>query len=112
MSVSDSTTEGNISTDRAVVGSLRTRVPIVGPSKWLFVELICRLKESVLLLNSVPSFFSSDGRILPNLHSEMPEVRVGRNELLALFVLPVEGFTEHQYVVSSTEGVPVEGNRL
>jgi hypothetical protein len=42
----------------------------------------------------------------------MPEVRVGRNELLALFVLPVEGFTEHQYVVSSTEGVPVEGNRL
>jgi hypothetical protein len=42
----------------------------------------------------------------------MPEVRVGRNELLALFVLPVEGFTEHQNVVSSTEGVPVEGNRL
>ena len=91
MSVSDSTTEGDVSTSGAVVRTLSSGVAIVWPAEGLLGELGAGVKQSVFLFNTVPGLLLLDGGLVPDLASEVSEVGVARNELLASLVLPVEG---------------------
>lgn len=68
--------------------------------------------EGVLLLNAVPGLLSFNSGVVPNLESKVSEVGVGRNEYLAVVVLPVVGFAHDQDVVAASEGVSVVGNWL
>lgn len=56
--VSNATTEGSVGTNRAVVGSLSSRVSVVGPSEGVTSELGGSSNKSVLLFNSVPGLLS------------------------------------------------------
>ena len=110
VSVGDGTTEGDVGTSGAVVGTLSTGVAIVGPAEGLFGELGAGVKESVLLLNTVPGLLLLDGGLVPDLFSEVSEVGVARNELLAGLVLPVEGLAHDEDVVALSEGVGIESD--
>ena len=92
VNVSDAATEGNVGTDRAVVGSLSSRVSIVRPAEGMASELGRGSNESVLLFNSVPGFLFEIR--IPNLISVMPEVGVCGDELLVGGVFPHVGLTE------------------
>lgn len=92
MNVSDAATEGNIGTDRAVVGPLSSRVSIVRPAEGMASELGRGSNERVLLFNSVPGFLFEIR--IPNLISVMPEVGVCGDELLVGGVFPHVGLTE------------------
>lgn len=54
MDVSNAATEGNVGTDRAVVGSLGSGVTIVGPAEGVASELGGSGDQGVFLFNSVP----------------------------------------------------------
>ena len=110
--ISNSATVASVGTNGAVVGTLLTRVTIVGPAKRLLSELSGVSEESVLLLNTVPSFLSRNFRVVPNLVSEVSEISVGRHELLEGFIFPVESLTQDDDVVATTEGVSEHSARL
>ena len=110
VNISDAATEGNVGTDRAVVGSLSSRVSIVRPAEGMASEFGRGSNERVLLFNSVPGFLFEIR--IPNLVSVMPEVGVGGDELLVGGVFPHVGLTEDEDVVSLSEGVAVVGDRL
>jgi hypothetical protein len=112
VSVGDGTTEGDVGTSGAVVGTLSTGVAIVGPAEGLFGELGAGVKESVLLFNTVPGLLLLDGGLVPDLASEVSEVGVGWDELLASIVLPVPCFAHNQNVVAASEWIFVESDRL
>jgi len=110
VSVSNAATKGSVGTDRAVVGSLSSRVTIVGPSEGIASEFGRGGKESIFLFNSVP------GELLkirvPNLVGEVSEVSVSGDELLVGGVFPHVGLTEDHDVVSLSEGIAVVSDGL
>jgi len=110
--VSNSTTKAHVGTCGAVVWTLGSWVTIVWPAKWLLGEFGRLGKKCVLLLNSVPSFFTFDLLIIPNHLSEVSEVGVGGDEFLELSVFPLPCLTHDDDVVLAAEGVPEEGTRL
>lgn len=105
VSVLDSATEAYVGTDGAVERTLIAWVAILGPSEGSLGELGGCLKESVFLLDTVPNLFIFDGFFLPDLLGEVSEVGVGRDELLALVVLPGPGFAHNDDIVSSSERI-------
>ena len=111
MHVRNDSSEADVCADGAIVWSLRPRVTIGWPSEWPFRELVGGTKESEFLFYSEPWFFSSSYWIVENFFGKVPEIRVGRNEVLASRVLPLESFAHHQDVVTSTEGIGEVGNR-
>lgn len=54
VSIGNSSSKAYVGSDRAVVWTLRTWIPIRGPSKWMSVELVMLGQEGVLLLNAKP----------------------------------------------------------
>ena len=103
--ISDRATITSVRTDRAVVGTLLTGVTIVRPAEWLLSEFGGVREEGVLLLNTVPSFFTFNFGVFPDLICVVSEVSIGGNELFELLVLPVERLTQDDYVITAAEGV-------
>lgn len=110
--VSDCAAEAHVGSNRAVVGTLGTRVTIVGPAKGLLGELGRLGDECVLLLDTVPGLLVLDGLVLPDLLGKVSEVSVGRDKLGTLVVLPSPALTHDDDVVTSTEGVSKHSDGL
>ena len=106
MSISNSSSEADITTNGAVVWTLVGRVSACWPSVWVSFELVVILQDGVLLLNTVPWFLGRVG--IENLLGEMPEVCVGWHEVLVGVVGPDVGLGENHNVVSSSEGIREE----
>ena len=108
--ISDHTSEAVVSTDRAIVGTLRTRVTIVRPAEGPGGELGLSADKSILLLDTVPWFFL--GALVKDFFGEMTEVGISRFELLAGAILPAEGLGHNEDVVTLAEWVTEDSNRL
>lgn len=103
--ISDSATITSVRTDRTVVRTLLTGVTIVRPAERLLSELGGVSEEGVLLLNTVPSFFTLNFSVFPDLVSVVSEVSIGGHELFEGLVLPVERLTQDNNVIAAAEGV-------
>ena len=103
--VGDDSTKAHVSSNRAVVWALRSWVAVRWPSKWPLCELVGGSKECKFLLDSKPWFFFDSLWMAENLISEVSEVGVGWNQLLAGSVFPHECVAHHKDVVTSTEWV-------
>ena len=103
MQVSDDAAKAVCSTDRAVVGSLGAWVAIAGPAEGMGRKLGQGSEESVLLLDSVPGFFV--GNSIPNFLGVVSEVSVVGDEFVELAISPDEALSEHNNVISLSEGV-------
>ena len=111
MGVGDDSSETDVGANRAVVGSLWAWVTVGRPSKWPLCELVGSSKECKFLFDSEPRFFSDGFLVAENFVSEVSEVGVGGNQLLAGTVFPHECVAHDEDVVTSTEGVREEGDR-
>lgn len=89
-----------------------TGVAIVGPAEGLLGELRVLRDKSILLLDSIPGSLSFDLGVVPDAHCVVSEVGVGRDELGAGVILPVEAFAHNKDVIALSEGVPVVGDGL
>ena len=103
MHVSYDATKAVGSTDGAVVGSLRAWVAIAWPAEGPGGELGECSEESIFLLDSVPSFLVFYS--IPNLLGVVSEVSVVGDEFVELAISPDEALSEHNNVVSLSEGV-------
>ena len=68
-------------------------------------ELAEALKHRVFLLDTIPSFFSGDFGVVPNLVCKVSEVGVRRNKLLTSRVFPSEGLAKNHDAAISPEGI-------
>ena len=75
------------------------------PAERLLSELGGVSEEGVLLLNSIPSFFTLNFFVFPDLISVVSEVSIGGYELFEGLVLPVERLAQDNNVIAAAEGV-------
>ena len=69
-------------------------------------------EEGVLLLNTVPSLFTLNFRIFPDLIGEVSEVSVCRHEFFEGLIRPVECLAHDNDVITTAEGVTEHSDRL
>ena len=110
VSVSNNTSEADVGTDGAVVGTLFTGVSVGGPAEGPGSELVLGANQSVFLLDTVPGLLLET--LVPNLSCKVSEVGVAGHEDLASAVLPVEGLAKDEDVVTFSEGVIEVGDGL
>ena len=110
MSVSDGSSECDVTADTAVVWSLVGWVSVGWPAERSGGELVVLGKDGVLLLDTVPWLLSSIG--VEDWLGEGSEVGVGWDEVLVGGVFPGVGLGEDEDVVSSEERIREEGNWL
>lgn len=103
VSISNSSSEACVATNRAVVRTLVGRVAIRWPSIWVSLEFVLALQDGVLLLNTVPWLFIFVG--IKDLLGEMSEVGVGWNEILVGGVTPDVGLAKDHHVVAQSEWI-------
>ena len=108
MCISNDPAKAVVGADRAIVGTLRSRVAIIGPAERPCCELGHGTNHRVLLLNSEPRFLLKG--LIEYFLSVSTEVRVSGLELLASAIFPSEGLGHDDDVVSFPEGVAEEGN--
>ena len=110
MSISNSSSEANISSNWTVIWALRSWVSWCWPSIWLSVELIIACQKSVFLLDSVPWFlflaFSKNHVCL------VPEICFRWDQSLVSCVLPNESFSHNYDVISSSKWIWEVSDRL
>ena len=94
----------------AVVGALRTWVPVAGPAKWPGRELGFRADKSILLLYTVPRLLRKI--LVKDFFGMDPEVCIGWLELPAGGVFPLVGLSHDKDVISLSKGVTVYCHRL
>lgn len=112
VSISDGTPKAHVGSNRAVVWTLVAWVTIIRPAKGLLGELGKGLDQSVFLLDTIPGFLASDGRVVPDFSSKVSEICVAWDELFEVFVLPLECLTHDDDVVTSSEGVFEDSDRF
>ena len=110
VSISNNSAKAVAGANGAVVGALRSGVPVVGPAEWPGCELGFGSNKRVLLFNSEPRLFSSI--LIENILSVVSEVSVRRHEFLAGSISPLEGLRHDNDVVALSEGVSKEGHGL
>jgi hypothetical protein len=110
--IGDDATVSSIATSRAIVRSLRAGVAIRRPAKRMASKLGGSSQESVLLFDTVPGFLGSNLFRVPNLVGIVAEVGVSRNQLFESCIFPAPALTDDHDVVTTTEGVFEDSNRL
>ena len=69
-------------------------------------------EEGVLLLNTVPSLFTFNFRIFPDLISEVSEVSVCRHEFFEGLIIPAEGLAHDNDIITTADGVTEHSDRF
>ena len=110
VSVSYSSSEADVASDRAIVRSLVSRESSGWPSVGSGLESSMLGEKSVFLFDSEPRFLL--GKSIKDLGGVNSEVGVSGDELLIGSVSPGVGLTENHDVVSSSEGIREEEARL
>lgn len=100
MRLNDFSSNNLIGTDATIVGSLWCRVSVLGPAEGSVIEI----QKCVLLFNTKPGFLG-----LHSFHRFIALESLVRRRRSLITIISV---AKNQFVVSSTEGVVVNRNRV
>ena len=103
MSISNSATKSNITTNRTVVRSLRSWMTTLRPSIRMNCKTIAFSKNSIFLFDTVPRFFTSSS--LENWFSNCAEICNSRNQLLVSSIFPDISFSQYKDIVTTAERI-------
>jgi len=110
VSISNDSTEAVVGANRAIEGSLSSRVSVVRPADRPSGELSLGADESVLLFDAEPWLFMS--ALVEDSLGMDSEVGVGGDELLAASVGPLVSLSEDDLVATLSEGISKAGDGL
>ena len=103
MSISDSTTKSNITTNRAIIRSLSSWMTTGRPSERMNCKTIAFSKNSIFLFDTVPRIFTSSS--LENWFSNCAEICNSRNQLLVSSIFPDISFSQYKDIVTTAERI-------
>ena len=101
-------TKANITSNRAIEGTLVSGVTSTRPSVGSQLELVLLLQESVLLLDTIPRFFG--GTLVENFLGKRSKIGVVWDQIFESCILPHVALAKNENVVAASEWIGEESD--